>query len=48
MRDPSHTLAQVCKCYPKNTADFAPSLMSLLDTHYAVLDAGLRKTLVQV
>ncbi len=36
------------KCYPKETEAFAEELMSLLDTHYAVLDPALRKTLVQV
>jgi ABC-type thiamine transport system ATPase subunit len=38
----------VCKCYPKLTEEFATKLMELLDTHYAVLDPALRKTLVQV
>lgn len=39
--------AQVVGCYPKETAGFAAELMQLLDTHHAVLDAGLRQTLVK-
>lgn len=38
---------QVVGCYPKEIADFAAELMQLLDTHHAVLDAGLRQTLVK-
>ena len=34
-------------CYPTETAGFAAELMALLDTHHAVLDAGLRQTLVK-
>lgn len=39
---------QVSKCYPKDTAEFAPQLMGLLDSMADVLDSGLRRTLVQV
>lgn len=41
-------LLQVSKCYQKETARLAPQLMDLLDTHATVLDAALRRTLVQV
>jgi hypothetical protein len=39
---------QVSKCYPKDTTRLAPQLMDLLDTHATVLDAALRRTIVQV
>ena len=39
---------QVVKCYPSETASYASQVMELLDTHYAVLDSGLRRVLVQV
>lgn len=39
---------QVSKCYPKQTARLAAQLMDLLDTHATVLDAALRRTIVQV
>ena len=38
---------QVSSCYPKETGDFAPELIKLLDTHYAVLDPALRRGLVK-
>lgn len=41
------TFFQVSKCYPTTTAGFAPELINLLDTQYAVLDGQLRKALVQ-
>ncbi|KAL6763683.1 SDA1-domain-containing protein [Haematococcus lacustris] len=41
-------IAQVAGSYLRTTAQFAPGLMQLLDTHYAVLDPHLRRTLVQV
>ncbi|KAF5825541.1 NUC130/3NT domain-containing protein, partial [Dunaliella salina] len=37
----------VSKCYPKETARLATQLMDLLDTHATVLDAALRRTLIQ-
>ncbi|KAG1675672.1 hypothetical protein FOA52_002381 [Chlamydomonas sp. UWO 241] len=40
-------MAQVVKCYPEETSGFAKHVMDLLDTHYAVLDSALRRTLVQ-
>jgi len=40
-------IAQVSKCYPKETARLATQLMDLLDMHATVLDAALRRTLVQ-
>ncbi|KAK9834281.1 hypothetical protein WJX81_003203 [Elliptochloris bilobata] len=40
-------ISQVVGCYPKETEGFAAELMQLLDTHYAVLDSGLRQTLVK-
>ena len=43
----SVSCGQVVGCYPKETAGFAAELMQLLDTHHAVLDAGLRQTLVK-
>ncbi len=38
---------QVSKCYPRTTAAFAPELMALLEGQHAVLDAVLRRTMVQ-
>ena len=40
-------IVQVTSCYPKETHDFAPELINLLDTHYAVLDPALRRGLVK-
>ncbi|GFH22547.1 protein SDA1, partial [Haematococcus lacustris] len=37
----------VAGSYLRTTAQFAPGLMQLLDTHHAVLDPHLRRTLVQ-
>lgn len=39
-------LAQVSRAYPKTMAGFPGELASLLDTHAAVLDSGLRRQLV--
>jgi hypothetical protein len=39
--------AQVSKCYPRSTAGFAPELMALLEAQHAVLDAALRRAMVQ-
>jgi len=39
--------AQVSKCYPRTTAGFAPELMALLEEQHAVLEAALRRTMVQ-
>jgi hypothetical protein len=41
-------LLQVCKLYPKTTANFASQLMTLLDTHCMLLEPALRRNLVQV
>ena len=38
---------QVSSRYPKETTDFAPELIQLLDTHFAVLDPALRRGLVK-
>ncbi|GAX82660.1 hypothetical protein CEUSTIGMA_g10086.t1 [Chlamydomonas eustigma] len=40
-------MAQVVKCYPSEMVTFSSLVMELLDTHYAVLDTGLRRMLVQ-
>lgn len=40
-------LPQVCTCYPEETAGFAQEIMTLLDTHYAVLNSALRQSLVK-
>ncbi|KAJ2782561.1 Severe Depolymerization of Actin [Coemansia javaensis] len=40
-------LAQVARCYPKQSAQFPGQLIALTERHYAVLNAELRKTLVQ-
>jgi hypothetical protein len=39
---------QVCKLYPKTTAGFAPSLMTLLGEHHLMLEPSLRRGLVAV
>ena len=41
------TVPQVCPCYPKDTEAFAGELIQLLDTHHAVLDPPLRRSLVK-
>lgn len=40
-------MAQVCTCYPQQTAGFAQEIMDLLDKHYAVLSSSLRQSLVK-
>ena len=40
-------MMQVSSRYPKETSDFAPELIKLLDTHYALLDPSLRRGLVK-
>lgn len=40
-------LGHVAKCYPTEMAAFPAQIMTLLQDHYLVLDAGLRRTLVQ-
>ncbi|KAJ2800956.1 Severe Depolymerization of Actin, partial [Coemansia helicoidea] len=40
-------LSQVARCYPKKSAQFPAQLIALLERHYPVLDAELRKTIVQ-
>ncbi|KAL0039901.1 hypothetical protein WJX77_011228 [Trebouxia sp. C0004] len=40
-------IAQVCTCYPEQTAGFAQEVMDLLDRHYAVLNSALRQSLVK-
>ena len=42
-----HLTPQVCPCYPKDTEGFAGELIQLLDTHHAVLDPPLRRSLVK-
>ena len=37
----------MCKCYPRETEAFAAELIQLLDTHHAVLDPALRRSLVK-
>lgn len=38
---------QVSSCYPEQTAGFASEISDLLEKHYAVLNNGLRQTLVK-
>ena len=38
---------QVSKCYPRTTARLGAELMALLEEQHAVLDPGLRRTVVQ-
>ncbi|KAJ1993107.1 Severe Depolymerization of Actin [Coemansia spiralis] len=40
-------LAQIAKCYPEQSARFPTQLIELLQKHYPVLDAELRKSIVQ-
>ncbi|KAJ2712837.1 Severe Depolymerization of Actin [Coemansia spiralis] len=40
-------LSQVARCFPKKSAQFPGQLIALLERHYPVLDAELRKTIVQ-
>ncbi|KAL0034036.1 hypothetical protein WJX79_004594 [Trebouxia sp. C0005] len=40
-------IAQVCTCYPEQTAGFAQEVIDLLDRHYAVLNSALRQSLVK-
>ncbi|KAL4422877.1 hypothetical protein ABPG75_009074 [Micractinium tetrahymenae] len=40
-------IAQVSSSYPKFAEDFSKDLMELLDRHHAVLEPGLRQTLVK-
>ncbi|KAJ1666020.1 Severe Depolymerization of Actin [Coemansia sp. RSA 1813] len=40
-------IAQVAKCYPEQCARFPAQLMDLLQRHYQVLNADLRKAIVQ-
>ncbi|GLE09731.1 hypothetical protein PINS_up021571 [Pythium insidiosum] len=40
-------LSHVAKCYPVEMAEFPLQIMKLLKDNYLVLEAGLRKTLVQ-
>ncbi|KAJ1906371.1 Severe Depolymerization of Actin [Coemansia sp. IMI 209127] len=40
-------IAQVAKCYPEQCAQFPAQLMDLLQRHYQVLNADLRKAVVQ-
>ena len=44
---PPHALAQVCNCYPADTAGFGGELMQLLERHHAVLEPALRQSLVR-
>ncbi|KAK3913405.1 Protein SDA1-like protein [Frankliniella fusca] len=37
-------LAQIAQCYPKELKEFPEDLMSLLQTHHTILDAGMRMT----
>lgn len=43
----SMLMAQVCTCYPQQTAGFAQEIMGLLDKHYAILTSSLRQSLVK-
>ena len=40
-------IAQVSHCYPKECTEFRKELMQMLDKHATVLDAMLRRSLVQ-
>ncbi|PIA15284.1 SDA1-domain-containing protein [Coemansia reversa NRRL 1564] len=40
-------LSQVVRCYPEKSARFPGQLISLLERHYPVLEAELRKSIVQ-
>ncbi|KAJ1941259.1 Severe Depolymerization of Actin, partial [Kickxella alabastrina] len=40
-------LSQVAKCYPKQSARFPSQLINLVQKHYPVLNADLRKSIVQ-
>eukprot|EP00878_Enallax_costatus_P025275 GHUV01027038.1.p1 GENE.GHUV01027038.1~~GHUV01027038.1.p1 ORF type:complete len:218 (+),score=48.73 GHUV01027038.1:214-867(+) len=40
-------IAQVSKCYPTTTANFAPELITLLEGQQQFLDAALRRAMVQ-
>ncbi|KAJ2613483.1 Severe Depolymerization of Actin [Coemansia sp. RSA 1365] len=40
-------LSQVVRCYPEKSARFPGQLISLLEKHYPVLEAELRKSIVQ-
>ncbi|KAJ2723533.1 Severe Depolymerization of Actin [Coemansia sp. Benny D115] len=40
-------LSQVAKCYPKESANFPSQLIDLVQKHYPVLNADLRKSIVQ-
>ncbi|KAJ2547884.1 Severe Depolymerization of Actin, partial [Coemansia sp. RSA 1933] len=40
-------IAQVAKCYPEQCAQFPGQLMDLLQRHYQVLNADMRKAVVQ-
>ncbi|KAG0237533.1 SDA1-domain-containing protein [Mortierella sp. GBAus27b] len=40
-------IAQVSPCYPEETKEFPDQIIALLSKHYQILDAELRRTMVQ-
>ncbi|KAF9161929.1 Protein SDA1 [Mortierella sp. AD011] len=40
-------IAQVSPCYPEETKEFPDQIITLLSKHYQILDAELRRTMVQ-
>ena len=40
-------LSHICRCYPEELKNFPNELMELIANHYNILEANLRKTIVQ-